>query len=210
MEAKVFSTSGEEIRNINLSDAVFKYTISNGAIYYAIRNENANKRVGTASAKTRSEIRGTTAKPWRQKGTGRARAGTRKSPIWVGGGVSFGPKPKDYSYHIPRKMKRAAMKSIISLKTQEEKVKIVEDFSIESGKTRDLMKILKNFVADENTVLVLHENDALLKRAGRNIPWLKFLAFNRLSAHDLYYGKNILILESAALKLGEFFDNSVN
>ena len=206
MEVKVFSIDGKEKKNIELSDAVFGREVNEGVIYYAINNELANKRVGTASVKTRGEVRGSKSKPWRQKGIGRARAGRRRSPVWVGGGITFGPRPRDYSYKMPKKSKRAAMKSVLSLKVAEERLKVIEDFRIESGKTKDLMNILKNFVQDENTVLILHDDDKMLKRAGRNIPWLKFLSFNRLNAHDLFYGKHVLLLESAAGKLNEFYN----
>ena len=205
MEKKVLSTDGKEIRSIELSDEVFGREVSEGAIYYAIRNELANMRVGTASTKTRSEVRGSGAKPWSQKGTGRARSGHRRSPLWVGGGTVFGPKPRDYSYTMPKKMKRAAMKSILSMKAQDESLVVVEDFSIESGKTKDLAAILKNLTAGERTVMILKDNDALVKRAGRNIPWLTTLSYNRLRAHDLFYGRKVIVLESAAKNLNEFY-----
>lgn len=205
MKKKVFSIKGEEIKDIKLNEDVFGCRISEGSIYYAVNNELANRRVGTASTRSRGEVRGSTAKPWRQKGTGHARSGRRRSPVWVGGGVVFGPKPRDYSYSLPKKMKRLAMKSILSMKNQDDQLKIVEDFSVETGKTKDLVNILKNFVENESTVLVLAEDDAMTKRAGANIPWLKFLAYNRLNAHDLFYGKNILMLESAAGKLNDFY-----
>jgi len=205
MEKKVLSTDGKEIRSVELSDEVFGREVSEGAIYYAIRNELANMRVGTASTKTRSEVRGSGAKPWSQKGTGRARSGHRRSPIWVGGGTVFGPKPRDYSYTMPKKMKRAAMKSILSLKAQEETLVVIEDFSIESGKTKDLAGILKNFNANERMVLILKDDDALTKRAARNIPWLTTLSYNRLRAHDLFYGRKLLVLESAVKSLNEFY-----
>jgi large subunit ribosomal protein L4 len=205
MKTKVFSIEGKPVKDITLDDNVFKREVNNDAIYYAITNELANKRVGTSSVKTRSEVRGSTAKPWPQKGMGRARAGRRRSPLWVGGGIVFGPKPRDYSYKVPKKLKKLAFISILSLKAQEEKLKVVEDFTVESGKTRDLAGILKNLVDNERTVIVLKDNDPMIKRAGSNIPWLKFLSFNRLRAHDLYYGKNILVLETAAAKLGEFY-----
>lgn len=205
MKKKVFSIKGEEIKDIKLNDEVFSCPISEGSIYYAVNNELANRRLGTASTRSRGEVRGSTAKPWRQKGTGHARSGRRRSPLWVGGGVVFGPKPKDYSYSIPKKMKRLAMKSILSMKNQDDQLKIVEDFSVESGKTKDLVTILKNFVQNESTVLILSEDDAMTKRAGANIPWLKFLSYKRLNAHDLFYGKNILLLESAAGKLNDFY-----
>jgi large subunit ribosomal protein L4 len=205
MKATVFSVKGEELKDITLNDAVFGREVSEGTIYYAIRNELANMRVGTACTKTRAEVKGSGAKPWGQKGTGRARSGHKRSPVWVGGGTVFGPKPRDYSYTMPKKMKRVAMKSILSLKVQEEKLKVVENFSIESGKTKELVGILGNLVSPERTVIILKDNDQMIKRAGKNIPWVRFLSFNRLRAHDLFYGKNILVMEGAAESLNEFY-----
>jgi large subunit ribosomal protein L4 len=205
MEKKVFSIQGEELRTLTLADEVFNREVSDGASYYAICNELANCRMGTASTKTRAEVKGTSRKPWKQKGTGRARAGRRRSPVWVGGGIVFGPRPRDYSSVMPRKLKQLALKSILSLKTKEDRLKIVEDFSIASGKTKDLIAILKKLVSDERTVIVLKDDDELIKRAGANLPLIRFLSYNRLRAHDLFYGRNILVLESAATKLNEFY-----
>ncbi|MCL1818037.1 MAG: 50S ribosomal protein L4 [Spirochaetaceae bacterium] len=205
MEKKVFSIQGEELRTCTLADEVFNREVSDGAIYYAICNELANCRVGTANTKTRAEVRGTSRKPWKQKGTGRARSGRRRSPLWVGGGIVFGPRPRDYSYTLPKKMKQLAMKSILSLKAKEDRLKIVEDFSIASGKTRDLAAILKKLVSEERTVIVLKDDDAMIKRAGANLPQVRFLSYNRLRAHDLFYGRNVLVLEGAAAKLNEFY-----
>ena len=205
MEKKVFSITGEEISNIELDDKVFGREVSEGSIYHAIRNELANRRVGTASVKTRAEVRGSGAKPWAQKGTGRARAGHKRSPVWVGGGVVFGPKPRDYSYKLPKKLKRLAMMSILSMKAKDDALKVVQDFTIESGKTKDLSSVLAKLVDEQRTVLVLKDDDAMVKRAGRNIPWLQVLSYNRLSAHSLFYGKNLLVLETAAKNLNEFY-----
>lgn len=205
MEIKIFSVDGEEKNNIAMDDSVFGREVSEGTIYYAINNELANRRVGTASTKTRGEVRGSNAKPWRQKGTGNARSGDKKSPVWVGGGTIFGPKPRDYSYKMPRKMKRLAMKSILSLKVKNDSVRIVEDFTVESGKTKDLRKILEKHADGERTVLVLKDDDKMLRRAGRNIPWLHMLTYNRLSAHTLFYGKKVIVMESAVNKLNEFY-----
>ncbi|MCL2705561.1 MAG: 50S ribosomal protein L4 [Spirochaetaceae bacterium] len=205
MEVKVFSIKGEEIKAINLDDAVFNCEVSEGTIYYAINNELANMRLGTASTKNRGEVKGSGAKPWAQKGTGRARAGHKRSPLWIHGGVIFGPRPKDYSYKMPKAMKQNAMKSILSLKNKNNSLKVVEDFTVESGKTKDIAAILNNLVKKERTVLILKDNDSIIKRAGKNIPWLSFLSYDRLRAHDLFYGKNILLMESAALKLNDFY-----
>ena len=209
MEKKVFSIKGEEIRSIDLSDAVFGREMNEAVIYYAVTNELANMRVGTASSKTRAEVHGTSAKPFAQKGTGRARAGRVRSPLWVKGGIIFGPKPRDYSYRIPRKMKRLAMMTILSQKTRQDALKIVEDFTVESGKTKDLLSILSNLNLHEKTVLILKDDDKNVKRAARNIPWLKFLSYNRLRAHDLFYSKNVLMLEGAAQNLNAFYSKQI-
>jgi large subunit ribosomal protein L4 len=205
MEQKVYSIKGQEVRTIELSDSVFNADVSDALIYYAIVNEQANARVGTASTKTRAEVKGTSRKPWKQKGTGRARAGRRRSPLWVGGGIIFGPKPRDYSFSLPKKVKKAAYRSILSLKVKENKLKIVEDFTVESGKTKDLVSILKNLIPEERSVLILKDNDSLIRRAGANIPWLTMLSYDRLNANDLLYGKNVIVLETAAQNLNSMY-----
>ena len=205
MKTKVYSTDGAEVREMELEDSVFQAKISDGAVYYAVINELANRRVGSASTKTRGETNGSTAKPWPQKGTGRARSGDRKSPVWVGGGTAFGPKPRDYSYRIPKKMKRAAYRSILTMKANDAEMKVVEDFTVESGKTKDLATILANLGDEIRTVVVLGQDDTSVRRAGRNIPWLRVQSYNRLSAHDLFYGRRLIMLESAATNLGEMY-----
>ena len=206
MEKKVSSIYGKELRTINLDDKVFGLPVNDDVIYYAITNELANRRVGTACTKTRAEVHGSNAKPYKQKGTGHARRGDKKSPINVGGGTIFGPKPRDYSYAMPKKAKRLAMKSILSLQAQSDRLTVVEDFTVESGKTKDLLKILNNFVKDERTVIILKDDDAMLKRAARNIKNVEYLSYNRLCAHSLFYGRKVIVLESAAKNLSEFYN----
>ena len=205
MDKKVFSTDGKELRTITLDDSIFGLPVNEDVIYYAINNELANKRVGTACTKTRSEVHGSNAKPYKQKGTGHARRGDKKSPINVGGGTIFGPKPRDFGFELPKKVKRLAMKSILSLQAQSDRLTVVEDFTVESGKTKDLLKVLNNFAKDERTVVILKDDDAKIKQAGRNLHNVYFLAFNRLRAHDLFYGRKVIMLESAAKNLSEFY-----
>ena len=207
MEKKVYSTDGKELRTISLDDKVFGLPVNDDVIYYAITNELANRRVGTACTKTRSEVHGSNAKPYKQKGTGNARRGDKKSPITVGGGTIFGPEPRDFSYSIPKKEKRLAMMTILSAHAQGDRITVVEDFTIESGKTKDLVKILNNFAKDEKTVLILKDDDSKVKQAGRNIPNLTFLSYNRLNAHDLYYGRKVVVMESAVKSLSDFYAN---
>ena len=168
----------------------------------------ANKRIGTACTKGRAEVHGSNAKPYSQKGTGRARRGDKKSPVLVGGGTVFGPKPRDYGYSIPKKAKRLAMKTILSMKAKNDRLMVVEDFTIEDGKTRRLAQILKNLSLSERTVIILKDDDVMIRRAGRNIPNISFLSYNRLRAHDLFYGRKIVLLESSVKKLAEFYPNS--
>jgi large subunit ribosomal protein L4 len=205
MNCKVYSKEGKELRTIVLDDAVFGLPVNDDLIWYAINNELANRRQGSACTKDRGEVHGSNAKPYKQKGTGRARRGDKKSPVLVGGGVIFGPKPRDFSYSIPKKAKRQALKTILSLKAQSDMLKIIEDFSIESGKTKDLAKLLDNFEPGLRTVLILKDDDPMLKRAAANIPWLRYLSYNRLEAHELFYGRQVLMLETAAKNLNEFY-----
>jgi large subunit ribosomal protein L4 len=205
MNRTVYSTDGKELRTIDLDDAVFGLPVNEDLIWYAINNELANKRLGTASVKDRGEVHGSNAKPYKQKGTGRARRGDKKSPLMVGGGVVFGPKPRDFSYAMPKKAKRLALKTILSLKAHSDILTVVEDFSIESGKTRELAGLLKNFGDSQRTVIILKDDDARIRRAGANIPWLSFLSYNRLRAHDIFYGRRVIVLEGAVKKLSEFY-----
>ena len=205
MNCKVYSKEGKELRTIALDDNVFGLPVNEDLIWYAINNELANKRQGSASTKGRAEVHGSNVKPYKQKGTGRARRGDNKSPILVGGGTIFGPKPRDFSYSMPKKAKRLALKTILSLKAQSDTLKIIEDFSIESGKTKDMAKMLNNFDPGTRTVLILKNDDPMLKRAAANIPWLKYLSYNRLQAHELFYARQVLMLETAAKNLSEFY-----
>jgi len=133
MIKKLLAVDGSASREIQLRDEVFGAEVSEGSIYHALRNEQANQRLGTAQTKTRGNVKGSSAKPWRQKGTGRARAGDKRSPVWVHGGIIFGPHPKDYGYRLPRKVKRLAMRSLLSQKNAQERLVVMEDFTIESG-----------------------------------------------------------------------------
>jgi len=206
MDTKVYSIDGKEVRTVTLNDDVFNIEVSNGSIYYVVNNELANRRVGTASTKTRSEVNYSNVKPYKQKGTGNARQGDKKSPIRVGGGTIFGPKPRDYSFSVPKKMKRLAIRSLLTLTVSEERLVVVEDFTSENGKTKEMGNVLKNFVEDKKRiVLILKDDDVMMRRAVRNIPNVRVLCFDKLSAKELLYAKKVVMLEGAALKLNEFY-----
>ena len=206
MEQKLFSTAGKEVGTVTLNENVFGVVVSTGSIYHAVRNEAANRRVGTASTKTRAEVNYSNTKPYKQKGTGNARRGDKKSPITVGGGTIFGPKPRDYSYSLPKKVKRLAMKSLLTLAVEEERLVVVEDFTSENGKTKDMAAIMSAFqTVGQRTVLVMKDDDAMLRRAARNIPHLHVLAYDKLSAKELLYGRKVIVLESAVSNLNDFY-----
>lgn len=205
MEQKVYSIDGKESGTIELSDAVFGVQVSTGSIYHAIRNEAANRRVGTACTKTRAEVNYSNTKPYKQKGTGNARRGDKKSPIAVGGGTIFGPKPRDYSYSLPKKVKRLAMKSLLTLGVQEERLVVVDDFTT-AGKTKEIMAIIKAFgTENQRTLIVMGSDDTMIRRAARNIPNVHVQAYDKLSAKELLYGRKILVLKGAASNLNSFY-----
>lgn len=203
MIVKAINSKGSQSDEVELSSNVFDVEVSNGAIYHAIRNELANRRVGTAATKGRSQVRGTSRKPWRQKGTGRARAGDVKSPLWTGGGVIFGPQPRSYRYKVPRKAKRLAIRSILTSKAQSNSITVVDGIIAEKGKTKSLVKQLEPISRGVRTVWLLDAPDRLLLRAARNIPWLRLHLFDNVTAHDLYYAEHILMSLKVPAKLAE-------
>jgi large subunit ribosomal protein L4 len=206
MNTKIIDNNGDYTDfEIELDDRVYNVKVNDHLIWEAIKNELSNKRQGTHNTKTRHDVRGGGRKPYRQKGTGRARQGTTRSPIHVGGGVAFGPHPRDYSYKMPRKAKRNAYRSILSKKLKDGSLKIIDDFKVDSGKTKDAYSKLKNLVKDDRrVVLVYKDDDLMLKRAMRNLPWAKCISCYRLSAHDLFYAKEVVMIKDAATELNSF------
>ncbi len=206
MNTKVIDVNGNVTSSeIQLEEKVFDVDVNDHLIWEAVKNELANKRQGTHSTKTRHFVSGGGKKPYRQKGTGRARQGTSRSPVHVGGGVAFGPHPRDYSYKMPRKAKRNAYKSILTKKLRAGSLKIVDEFKVESGKTRDARKMLTDILSDTRRVILIYkEEDQMMKRAMRNLPWAKCLSYERLSAYELFYAKEVIITKDAVLGLNSF------
>ena len=191
-----YSVDGKVVGEIELADSVFKTKINDVLLYELIKAANANLRQGTHSTKEQSEVRGGGAKPWRQKGTGRARQGSIRAVQWRGGGIIFGPKPRDYRIDLPKNMKREAIRSLFSLKMKEGAIKIVEDFAVKAGKTKEIAEIGQALKIDKGILLTDNE-DKLLKRAIRNISWFSYNNTKRISSRDLFYSKTVLITESA-------------
>lgn len=204
MKVDKYSIDGNVVGQVELSDDIFGAEVNDVLIYEYIKAANANMRQGTHSAKERAEVRGGGAKPWRQKGTGRARAGTSRSPLWRGGGTTFAPQPRDYSIHLPKKIKKAAFVSIFSVKAKEGAVKVVEDFVV-AGKTNEIVKIGKALSVSKGVIISgkADSDDSLLKRAIKNIPWFKYNNVDRMSGRDIFYSKELVITESAVNQINE-------
>lgn len=199
MELKVFKIDGTESGDtVKLPDEVFAIEPNNHLIYQAVRSYLANRRQGTHKTKERNEVKGGGKKPYRQKGTGGARRGTNRSPLMVGGGTIFGPKPHKYSVDLPVKAARLARKSALSLKAKENEIKVVEDFSFEKPKTKDLLSILQSLnLEDVKTLLLLTERNDSLYKSGRNLPNLNVKISDKAATYDLVNNKMILIQKSA-------------
>lgn len=201
MKVDKYSIDGKVVGQVELSESVFGEEVNDVLIYELIKSANANLRQGTHSAKERAEVRGGGAKPWRQKGTGRARAGSSRSPIWVGGGTVFGPRPRSYRIDLPKKLKRSAYRSLFSLKVKQGVVKVVEDFTVE-GKTKQVAEIGKALSVTKGLLITDSEDDKL-KRAIKNIPWFNYNNMTRVSSREIFYSKQLVITESALNYLNE-------
>jgi large subunit ribosomal protein L4 len=201
MTLDVFKIDGSKSGDtIDLSDSIFAIEPNDHAIYLSVKAFLANQRQGTSKSKERAEVRGGGKKPWKQKGRGGARAGTSRSPLWVGGGTIFGPRPRDYRQDLPKKVKRLARKSAFSYKVKDEQLLVVEDFNIEQPKTKEFSKILSALKINGKKVLLLTEaNNPNVYKSGRNIPKVKVLEASKASTYDLL-NNQVLILQKSAVK----------
>ncbi len=197
-----YSVDGKVTGQIELAESVFNVKVNDVLIYELVKSANANLRQGTHGTRERSFVRGGGAKPWRQKGTGRARQGSIRSPQWRGGGIVFGPEPRSYRIELPKKIRQEAYRSLFSLKAREGALKIIEDFTIESGKTREMAGIGKAFNV-KKAVLVTGSDDMGIKRAIRNIPDFCYNNVSRISGRDIFYSQTVLMTESAVKYLNE-------
>ncbi len=205
MLVDVYKTDGTVSGQVELNDGVFSVEPNHHVLYLASKVYLANQRQGTHKSKERGEIRGGGKKPWRQKGRGGARAGTTRSPLWVGGGRIFGPKPRDYRLKVPRKVAMLAKKSALSLKNSEERLVVVENFSYEAPRTKDFVSLLQALKLDGKKVLVLtSEHNENVYKSGRNIERVKVLSVNSVSTYDIL-NSQVLLLQSGAV---EYFNNT--
>ncbi|BAT72221.1 large subunit ribosomal protein L4 [Thermosulfidibacter takaii ABI70S6] len=198
MEATLKNINGQEAGTVELNESIFNAKVNRHLMWEAVRMQLASRRAGTACTKTRGEVRGGGRKPWPQKGTGRARQGSIRAPHWVGGGVVFGPKPRDYSYSMPKKAKRAAVKSALTARFKAGDIIFLEGISLENHKTKAAVAFLKGLGIDEKKVLiVVDEIDFNLDKSTRNIPYVKVLKAEAINVYDVLNADVILITKPA-------------
>jgi large subunit ribosomal protein L4 len=198
--ADVFNIEKKKVAQVDLSDAVFGAEVNEAVIYDVVKMQLAAKRSGTASTKTRSDVRGGGKKPWRQKGTGRARSGTSRSPIWRGGGIVFGPHPRDYSFSIPKKIRKKAIISALSMKFKENKMLILKDFPMEKISTRVFKNIVDLFSL-KKALFVLDDNNEVLLKSSRNIKNVKMIRSEGINVYDILNHEHLILLEPSVKKI---------
>ena len=201
---EVKNIRNEKVGEVELNDQVFNREVKTYVLHDVVRLQRAARRAGTASTKTRKEVRGSGAKPWRQKGTGRARAGTRKSPIWRGGGTTFGPKPRDYSFKLNRKVRQQAVTMALSARYQEGNLVILDDFTLEAIKTKEFVSIMKLLELNNALIVVDADNDELSK-SSRNVPGYKVMKTDGVNVYDILLHDKLVLLQPAIESLEERF-----
>lgn len=208
MKIDVLKTDGSSTgRQIELSDEIFGIEPNSHAMYLSVKSYLANQRQGTHKAKERSEVRGGGKKPWKQKGRGGARAGTTRSPLWVGGGTIFGPRPRSYRQDLSKKVKKLARTSAFSSKVKDEQLMVIEDFNFESPRTKDFVQILNALNAEGKKVLLLtNGNQRSVYKSGRNIPKVKVLEADKASTYDILNNQILVLQESAVSVITKTFE----
>ena len=200
----VYNMEGKEVGTIELNDAVFGVEVNEHLVHMAVVQQLANNRQGTQKAKTRSEVSGGGRKPWRQKGTGHARQGSTRSPQWTGGGVVFAPVPRDYSFKMNKKEKRAALKSALTSKVQESKLIVVDELKFDEIKTKNFATVMNNLKANKPLV-VLAENDENVVASARNIADVKTALTNTINVYDIMKAGNVVLTKDAVAKIEEVY-----
>lgn len=196
----VYNTEGKEVEKVNLDADIFDGEVKSGVLHQVILMYQANKRKGLASTQTRGEVSGGGRKPWKQKGTGRARAGSIRSPIWKGGGVVFGPKPRDYTYHLPKKLKKVALRYSLNDKINNKKLIVVDEIKIDKPKTKLFASILDNLKVNGKTLLMLDKANSDILRSSRNISQISVKQVSNSNAYDVLKNQ-ALIITKAGLKV---------
>ena len=200
----VYNMEGKEVGTIELNDAVFGVEINEHLVHLAVVQQLANNRQGTQKAKTRSEVSGGGRKPWRQKGTGHARQGSTRAPQWTGGGVVFAPVPRDYTFKMNKKEKRAALKSALTSKVQDSKLIVVDELKFDEIKTKNFANVMSNLNVNKGLV-VLAENDANVVKSAKNIPTINTTLVNTINVYDVMKANTVVLTKDAVAKIEEVY-----
>ncbi|GAB6271130.1 MAG: 50S ribosomal protein L4 [Smithellaceae bacterium] len=198
--ADVFDIEKKKVAQVELNDAVFGAEVNEATIHDVVKMQLASRRSGTSATKGRSDVRGGGKKPWRQKGTGRARSGTSRSPIWRGGGIVFGPQPRDYSYSVPKKVRKNALISALSMKVKEEKMTILRDFPMEKISTKAFQKVVELFGL-KKALFIVDQDNLMLMKSSRNIKSVKMIRSEGINVYDLLKYEHLVLLEPSIKKI---------
>ena len=202
---EVYDINGKKVKEVELKNEVFGIEPNEAVVHSVLVNFLANQRQGTQSTKTRSEVSGGGRKPWRQKGTGRARQGSIRAPHWVGGGIALGPKPRSYSYKLNKKERRLAIKSCLSSKVIENELTVVDKFEFNAIKTKEVAKMLNSLKLEGKTLILLPEKNEIIQKSARNIKGVKTLSVNTINAYDLVNYKNLVVTLDTVKRLEEVY-----
>ena len=200
----VYNMEGKEVGKLDLNDAVFGVEVNEHLVHMAVLQQLANNRQGTQKAKTRSEVRGGGRKPWRQKGTGHARQGSTRAPQWTGGGVVFAPVPRDYAFKINKKEKRAALKSALTSRVQENKLIVVDELKLDEIKTKKFAEVMKNLNVDK-ALVVINDNDQNIVMSAKNIPTVKVAQTNTINVFDILKYSTVVVTKAAVATIEEVY-----
>ena len=201
----LYNVEGNKVGDIALKDEIFGIEPNQDVVHEVIVNFLANQRQGTQSTKTRSEVRGGGAKPWKQKGTGRARQGSIRAPQWIKGGIALGPKPRSYYYTLNKKVKRLALKSVLSSKVLENELTVLDTFNFNEIKTKNMVKVLDNLKVDKKALIVIPENDVNVQKSAHNIPGVKVCLVNTINVYDLVKYNKLILTKQAVEKIEEVY-----
>ncbi len=200
----VYDIAGKQTGDIELDDYVFGIEVNEAVLHQAVVMQLASQRLGTHATKTRSFVRGGGRKPFKQKGTGRARAGSTRSPIWVGGGTVFGPQPRSYAFRMPRKQRRLAIRSALSAKVKEGELVVIDSINFEQPKTKNVVTMLNDFkAADDKALIITAETIEAVEKSSRNIPGVKAIASTGLNVYDILYHSKVFITKDAVTRIEE-------
>lgn len=204
-KVNVLNMSGTVVEELELNDNVFGIEINEHVVYETVKNQLANKRQGTQSTKTRAEVRGGGKKPYRQKGTGRARQGSRRAPQFTGGGVVFAPKPRDYSYSLPKKVKRLAMKSVLSSKVVDSELIVLDQLTMEDYSTKKAVEVLSNIKAEKKALIIVNDNNDKVKKSFANIPFVATLPVGEINVYDILKYDSLVLTKDVVKRIEEVY-----